>query len=62
MRDGSKYMGQFLNGEITGMGRRIYEDGTNYEGEFLNGERHGQGEITYGKRSYREEFYKGTFN
>ena len=46
---------------MTGLGRRLYEDGTEYAGEFHNGERHGQGEITYGRRNYREEYYKGAW-
>ena len=46
---------------MTGKGRRVYEDGTEYTGDFLQGERHGKGEILYGKRNYREEFYKGDF-
>ena len=61
MRDGSKYVGDFNNGEMTGQGRRVYEDGTEYTGEFQSGERHGEGEISYGKRNYREEFYKGSW-
>lgn len=59
MRDGSKFAGMFENGEINGQGTRTYDDGTEYVGEFLRGEKNGYGEINYGRRNFREEYYKG---
>ena len=56
MRDGSRYTGDFQNGEITGHGNRVYDDGTDYVGDFHNGEKHGYGEITYGTRNRKEEW------
>ena len=61
MRDGSRYKGEFINGEIMGQGERIYEDGTTYIGDFHLGEKNGYGEITYGERNRREEWYKGNW-
>lgn len=57
MRDGSRYEGEFVEGEITGKGERVYADGTIYKGEFLQGEKHGYGEVKYAKG--REDWYKG---
>jgi len=62
MRDGSRYHGEFLNGEIHGKGMRVSEDGTEYIGDFQLGEKHGYGEITYGQRNWREEYYKGSWS
>ena len=61
MRDGGRYVGEFVNGEIEGKGTRVYDDGTEYIGTFKKGEKHGYGEITYGKRNVREEYYKGNW-
>lgn len=43
MRDGSKYFGQFKDGEINGAGERTWTDGTFYKGEWQMGEKHGHG-------------------
>ena len=61
MRDGSRYRGEFRNGEIVGQGERIYEDGTTYVGDFHLGEKNGYGEITYGENNRREDWYKGNW-
>ena len=61
MKDGSRYEGDFLNGEMTGKGRRTWEDGTEYSGEFVGGEKEGFGEIKYGKRNIKEHSYKGNW-
>lgn len=62
MKDGSKFVGAFKDGEITGQGTKTYEDGMVYTGEWLNGERMGFGFCQYGKRNYKDTFYKGTWN
>jgi len=47
MRDGSKILGDFLKGEITGKGIKQWTDGRIFQGEFLEGEMHGQGTLKY---------------
>jgi hypothetical protein len=59
MKDGSRYDGEFVDGEITGQGERVYADGSVYKGAFLNGEKHGYGEIQYKKT---KEWYKGEWH
>ena len=39
----SEYTGQFIRGEMTGVGKRKWSNGNEYEGEFLDGECHGKG-------------------
>ena len=39
----STYEGEFQSGEITGIGKKVWEDGRVYEGEWLYGEMHGKG-------------------
>lgn len=41
MKDGSSYSGNFVNGEITGKGLRVWECGMQYEGDWIQGEREG---------------------
>jgi hypothetical protein len=36
--DGRKYIGEFRDGERTGMGKMVYPDGREVEGEFRDGE------------------------
>jgi len=62
MKDGSKFVGDFKHGQITGKGVKTYEDDMVYNGEWLKGERMGYGECQYGKRNYKETFYKGDWN
>jgi len=59
MRDGSRYEGEFKDGEINGTGERVYPDGTIYKGQFSQGEKHGYGEISYAKTG---EWYKGEWH
>ena len=47
MRDGTKFVGDFKNGEITGRGVKLCADGRVYQGEFLEGEMHGTGLLFY---------------
>ena len=41
--DGSSYEGNFLNGEMTGIGLRRWADGSTYSGSFKFGEMEGEG-------------------
>ncbi len=41
--DGSKYVGQWKNGQAHGQGTSTWPDGEKYVGEYRNGLRHGQG-------------------
>ena len=59
MKDGSRYEGEFVDGEITGRGERTYPDGSLYNGAFKLGEKHGYGEVTYVRTG---EWYKGEWN
>jgi hypothetical protein len=34
MKDGGRYEGEFVDGEINGKGERKWADGTSYKGEF----------------------------
>lgn len=54
-----RYEGPFVNGEMHGQGKFIYNDGKVYEGEFSNGYLHGRGEIKYpnGQRARGEWIY-----
>lgn len=61
MKDGSKFVGEFKDGEICGQGTKTYECGMCYTGGWLNGERHGQGECKYGLRNYTEVKYIGNW-
>lgn len=47
LRDGTKYTGEFMSGEITGKGIKSSPDGRIYQGEFLEGEMHGFGALIY---------------
>lgn len=47
--DGTKYLGEFKNGEHNGQGVMFYRNGTKYVGGWKNNIRHGEGRI------YREE-------
>ena len=43
--DGTIYVGQIKNNEITGEGKYFFPSGTTYSGELLNGLRHGYGKF-----------------
>ena len=47
-KDGSKYVGWFKNGKLSGQGTFAWLDGVKYVGEFKAGKRHGQGTYTWG--------------
>ena len=44
---GYRYEGDWVDGEVRGMGRATYPNGSVYEGQFENGKPHGKGKITY---------------
>ncbi len=46
-KDGSKYIGNFKDGDMTGYGELFYKNGDKYEGDFLNNKAHGVGTITW---------------
>ncbi|CAI2378781.1 unnamed protein product [Moneuplotes crassus] len=46
-KSGSKYVGQFVDGNMEGKGTCYYASGDQYEGDFMNGKRHGQGVYTW---------------
>lgn len=63
MRDGTKFTGQFQNGEIQGYGIKTWPDGRCYEGQFHQGEIHGSGLMTYAPKSRNgDKHYEGQFN
>ncbi|MBP7184179.1 MAG: caspase family protein [Saprospiraceae bacterium] len=45
--DGSKYEGNFKNGNIEGEGKWYYPNGVKYYGSFMNGQPHGKGALLY---------------
>ncbi|MEZ5056340.1 MAG: caspase family protein, partial [Saprospiraceae bacterium] len=45
--DGSKYEGEFENGDLNGIGTFFFADGDRYAGQFKNGFSHGQGTFHY---------------
>ena len=63
MRDGSKYTGEFKNGEMTGEGFKQWADGRMYKGQFQDGELHGKGTMFYNVESaaQKDKTYQGEF-
>lgn len=63
MRDGSKYSGDFKDGEITGTGLKTWTDGRVYKGEFMEGEMHGSGVLLYSEsKIVKDQKYEGQFH
>ena len=64
MRDGTKFTGNFQNGEITGQGLKRGSDGRVYQGDFVEGEMHGNGLLMYNVESKTEtdRAYEGQFH
>lgn len=54
----SNYEGDFKHGEISGIGKRVWQDGRIYIGEWLNGEMHGKGTWI---SADSQETYEGEF-
>lgn len=61
MKDGSRFVGEFVDGEITGQGTKTYECGMVYEGGWLMGERQGEGKCQYGLRNHTDKYYNGSW-
>ena len=58
--DGSKYVGEFQNGEFHGQGTLTFANGSKYVGEWQNDKYHGQGTYTQSSGSkYVGEFQNG---
>ena len=54
---GIVFQGDFLNGKITGKGKRIWPNGDVYEGEFLDSKRNGMGTLKLvGTGEYKGQF------
>jgi hypothetical protein len=64
MRDGTKIVGDFNGGEITGQGVKQWTDGRVYQGDFQDGEMHGNGTLFYNpeKKGEVDRQYKGEFH
>ena len=62
--DGTIYVGQIKNNEITGEGKYFFPNGTTYTGELLNGFRHGYGKFESPKEeiSYEGNWKNGLKN
>ena len=59
LRNGKKYEGNFINGELNGWCRYINSKGVCYEGLFINGILNGKGEIIKIDENLRKNIYKG---
>ena len=59
IKNGKKYEGNFLNGELNGWCRYLNTKGVCYEGLFINGVLNGKGEIIKIDDNRRKNIYKG---
>ena len=59
--NGNKYVGEFRDGKMDGVGTYTYASGDKYFGEFKNGNMDGRGRAILGGRTYEGIFRKGTF-
>ena len=56
--DGTKYVGEYKDGEFNGQGTITYASGDEYVGKFRDGDFNGQGTITYSDGSLEEGIWK----
>jgi len=59
LKNGKKYEGNFINGELNGWCRYINSKGVCYEGLFIKGVLNGKGEIIKIDENLRKHIYKG---
>jgi hypothetical protein len=60
---GSKYVGEFQDGDFNGQGTLIHPDGSKYVGEYKDNRKNGQGTYTWlDGTKYVGEFQNGDFN
>ena len=56
--NGDKYIGEWVNGKITGKGTMIWKNGSKYVGDFINGKMEGYGIYT----NIRGQEFEGEFD
>jgi hypothetical protein len=57
--DGSRYVGDVVNGVAHGRGKRVWPDGRRYDGDWHYGDRQGQGVFTWpGGATYRGRWHE----
>ena len=59
--DGSKYIGQVLNGLPHGRGIWYSTNGDRYEGDFKNGKKEGKGIYYYNREPFKGDRYEGDY-
>ena len=60
LNDGTKYMGQWMNGLCHGLGIMVFSDGSKYEGNFIGGKYNNLGVFTRcDQMKYEGEFKDG---
>jgi len=57
--DGSKYVGEYKDGERNGQGTETFSNGEKYIGEFKDGKFHGQGTKTWSDGMYVGKYRDG---
>ena len=60
--DGTKYVGEFINGVENGQGRINFSDGAYYAGEWKDGQYHGKGRYHRREYTYEGEWKNGKYH
>lgn len=60
--NGTKYEGEWRNGQAQGQGKFLYMNGDRYVGQIVNGKAHGYGTYTWGHGKWAGDKYAGQFN